>query len=136
MSMSRITRRDFTKATIVAASTMATAASADRVLGSNDRVRMGFIGLGNRGDQVLGAFLEHKDCEGGAVCDLYSPYREFAAARIDRHPEQYVDYRKLLDRTDLDAVAIATPDHWHALQMIHACQSGKDVYVEKPVSVF
>lgn len=133
--MSRITRRDFTKATIVAAATtVATAASSSRVLGANDRVRLGFIGLGNRGDQVLSGFLEHRDCEVAAVCDLYKPYRDFAASRIEGHPEQYTDYRKVLDRKDLDAVVIATPDHWHALQMIHACQAGKDVYVEKPAS--
>ena len=135
--MSRITRRDFTKATMaVAASSIASAASADRVPGANDRVRVGFIGLGNRGDQVLSAFVENKDCEVAAVCDLYQPYREFAASRLESRPEQFSDYRKLLDQKDIDAVVIATPDHWHALQMIHACQAGKDVYVEKPVSVF
>jgi predicted dehydrogenase len=135
--MSRLTRRDFTKATIVAAaSSVVTAASANRVLGANERVRVGFIGLGNRGDQVLSGFLEQKDCEAVAVCDLHQPYREFAAAKIGNQPEQFSDYRKLLDRKDLDAVVIATPDHWHALQMIHACQAGKDVYVEKPVSTF
>jgi predicted dehydrogenase len=135
--MTQITRRDFNKATMVAAvSTVATAVSADRVYGANERVRLGFVGLGNRGDQVLSGFLEHRDCEVAAVCDLYQPYREFAAARIDSRPEQFSDYRKMLDRKDLDAIVIATPDHWHALQMIHACQAGKDVYVEKPASVF
>jgi predicted dehydrogenase len=135
--MSRITRRDFTKATLVAAaSTVASAASTDRVPGANDRVQVGLIGLGNRGDQVLSAFLQHADCQVTAVCDIYQPYREFAAARIEGHPEQFADYRRLLDRKDLDAVVIVTPDHWHALQMIHACQAGKDVYVEKPSSVF
>ena len=135
--MPPITRRDFTKATVVAAaSTVVTAASASRVLGANDRVRVGFIGLGNRGDQVLGGFLEQKDCEAVAVCDLHQPYREFAAAKIGSQPEQFRDYRKLLDRKDIDAVVVATPDHWHALQMIHACLAGKDVYVEKPVSTF
>lgn len=134
--MSRISRRDFTKASLVAAAaTMTTPASAKRVAGANDRVRVGFIGLGNRGDQVLSAFLEHKDCEVAAVCDLNKAYREYAASRIENHPDQYSEYRKLLDRKDLDAVVVATPDHWHALQMIHTCQSGKDVYVEKPASV-
>lgn len=135
--MPSFTRRDFTKATIaVAASTMTSAASADRVSGSNERVRIGFIGIGNRGDQVLSAFLEQKDCEVAAVCDIYQPYREFAASRVGNSPEQFSDYRKLLEQRDLDAVVIATPDHWHALQTIHACQAGKDVYVEKPASVF
>jgi predicted dehydrogenase len=135
--VTRITRRDFHTATLAAAvSTVATAASAKRVLGANDRIRLGFIGLGNRGDQVLSAFLEQPDIEVAGVCDLYQPYREYAAGRIENHPDQYSDYRKVLDRNDIDAVVIATPDHWHALQAIHACQSGKDVYVEKPASVF
>ncbi|WP_010584823.1 Gfo/Idh/MocA family protein [Schlesneria paludicola] len=134
--MSSITRRDFTKATLTVAATVATAASADRVAGANERVRLGVIGIGNRGDQVLSAFLEQKDCQVVAVCDIYQPYRQYAASRIEGTPEQFTDYRKLLDRKDLDAVMIATPDHWHALQMIHACQAGKDVYVEKPACVY
>lgn len=135
--MSRITRRDFTKTSFVAtAATVATAASASRVFGANERIRLGCIGLGNRGDQVLSAFLEHKDCEVVAVCDLNSSYRAFAASKTGRQTDQLTDYRKLIDRKDVDAVVIATPDHWHALQMIQACQAGKDVYVEKPASVF
>ena len=132
--MTRLTRREFSKATIAAAVT--TAASADRVFGANQRVQLGLIGVGTRGDQVLSGFLEHSDCQIAAVCDLYQPYREYAASRIDSRPEQFSDYRKMLDRKDLDAIVIATPDHWHALQMIHSCQAGKDVYVEKPASVF
>src|SRR5580704_4084982 len=112
--MSRLTRRDFTKtATAVG---VATALSAKRVLGANDRVRVGFIGLGNRGDQVLSAFLEHKDAEVVAVCDIYQPYLDFASKKIGTNPEQFRDYQKMLDRKDLNAVVIATPDHWHALQ--------------------
>jgi predicted dehydrogenase len=136
--MSRMTRRDFTRAATAAGVATATSAlSASRVLGANDRVRIGFIGLGNRGDQVLSAFLEHrdKDADVVAVCDIYQPYLDFAAKKIGGNPEQYRDYQKLLERKDLDAVVIATPDHWHALQTIHACQAGKDVYCEKPLSL-
>jgi hypothetical protein len=104
-------------------------------VGANDRVRLGFIGLGNRGDQVLDAFLAHKDAEVVAVCDIYQPYLDFAAKKAGGQPQQFRDYRKLLDRKDLDAVVIATPDHWHACMTIHACQAGKDVYVEKPLSL-
>ena len=105
-------------------------------MGANDRVRIPrFIGLGNRGDQVLSAFLEHKDCEVAAVCDIYQPYLDFAAKKIGGDPKQFTDYQKLLEMTDLDAVVIATPDHWHALMCVEACAAGKDVYCEKPLSL-
>src|SRR5437588_12920368 len=128
--MSTATRRQFGKA--AAAAWMATAFSTRRILGANDRVRIGFIGVGNRGDQVLDAFLAHKDAEIVAICDIYQPYIDFAAKKAGGQPARFTDYRKLLETKDLDAVAIATPDHWHALQTIHACEAGKDVYVEKP----
>src|SRR5262245_23063793 len=132
--MSRITRRDFTKSAAAGAAGL-TALSASRVYGANDRVRVGFIGLGNRGDQVLDAFLTHKDCEVVAICDIYQPYLDFAAKKIGTNPTQYRDYQKLLEHQGLDAVAVETPDHWHALQCIHACEAQKDVYVEKPLSL-
>jgi predicted dehydrogenase len=105
------------------------------VWGANERVRLGFIALGNRGDQVLDAFLAHKDCQVVAVCDIYQPYMDFASRKIGGNPAQFKDYRKLLEVKDLDAVAICTPDHWHALQTIQACEAGKDVYTEKPLSL-
>ena len=131
--MSEVTRRDFTKAAVAAG--VGTALSSVRVLGANDRVRLGLIGLGNRGDQVLDAFLVHKDAEVVAVCDIHPPYMDFAAQKAGNSPKHFKDYRKILDMKDLDAVVINTPDHWHALQTIHACQAGKDVYVEKPLSL-
>jgi len=131
--MSQLTRRQFAK-TMTAAGA-ATALSRMRVLGANDRVRLGFIGLGNRGDQVLDGFLVHKDAEVVAICDLWQPYLDFAAKKIGSSPKQFKEYRKLLDMKDVDAVVICTPDHWHAVQTIHACQAGKDVYVEKPLSL-
>jgi predicted dehydrogenase len=131
-----MTRREFHQtATAIGAAAMTPALLAGRVRGANDRIRLGFIGLGNRGDQVLDAFLVHKDAEVAAICDIHQPYLDFAAKKIGGKPEQFHDYRKMLDRKDVDAVVIATPDHWHALQMIHACQAGKDVYVEKPLSL-
>src|SRR5947209_9515192 len=117
-SMTRMTRRDFNKtATAIGAAAVTPALFADRVPGANERVRLGFIGLGNRGDQVLDAFLAHKDAEVVAVCDIHQPYLDFAARKIGTQPggrgscQASRDYRKLLDRRDLDAVVVCTPDH-------------------------
>jgi predicted dehydrogenase len=130
----QITRRTFTKA---AAGTLAalSAASVSRVLGANERVRLGFIGVGNRGDQLLDSFLTHSDCEVAALCDVYEPYLPAAQKKAGGKAEAHHDFRKLLDRKDVDAAVIATPDHWHALHFVHACHAGKDVYCEKPLSL-
>jgi predicted dehydrogenase len=128
--MSDLTRRDFAKG-----AALATAAGYSRIMGANDRVRMGYIGLGNRGDQVHDAFLEHGDNETVALCDLRDDYMDFAIRKSRAQPKKYDDYRALLDAKDVDAVAIATPDHWHAIMFIDACNAGKDVYVEKPLSL-
>src|SRR5512138_2409141 len=125
-STSALTRRGFA---------LVTAASYSRIMGANDRLRMGFIGLGNRGDQVHDAFLEHGDSQTVAVCDLRDDYLDFAVKKSRGTPTRYKDYRKLLDDKNVDAVAIATPDHWHALMFVDACNAGKDVYVEKPLSL-
>jgi len=126
--MTRINRRQFTKG--AAAAGISTALSASRVYGANERIRLGFIGLGNRGDQVLDGFLEQKDCEVVGVCDIHEPYLTFAAKKSGSSPNRHKDYHEVLARKDVDAVVIVTPDHWHALQMIDACKAGKDVYVE------
>jgi len=128
--MDELTRRDFTRA-----AGMATALSYSRIFGANDRVRMGYIGVGNRGDQVHDAFLEHGDDQTVALCDLRDDYMDFAAKKSRANPKKYKEYRKLLEDKDVDAVVIATPDHWHALMFIDACNAGKDVYVEKPLSL-
>src|SRR5207245_1310119 len=133
MIMKRLSRREFSKRAATAG--IATALGRMRALSANDRIHLGFIGLGNRGDQVLDGFLEHRDAEVVAICDLHQPYLEFAAKKIGTSPRQFKDYQRLLDLRDVDAAVICTPDHWHALQTIHACQAGKDVYVEKPLSL-
>ena len=131
--MADLTRRDFTRAAGVA-----TALSYSRVLGANDRVRLGYIGLGNRGDQVQDAFLEHGDQQTVAMCDLRDDYLDWAEAKEKKRsldPKRFKDYRKLLEVKEMDAVVISTPDHWHAIQFIEACRAGFDVYVEKPLSL-
>ncbi len=125
-----MTRREFSRS-----ATALTALSYSRVLGANDRVRIGFIGLGNRGDQVHDGFLEHGDSQTVAICDLRDDYLDLAAGKSRGTPFRTKDYRQILDRKDVDAVAIATPDHWHALMFVDACKAGKDVYVEKPLSL-
>ncbi len=120
--------------TFVAAAAL-TAASYSRVLGANETVRLGFVGVGNRGDQLLDAFLVHKDCSVAALCDVYEPYLPAANTKAGGEAKTFHDYRKLLDEKSIDAAVIATPDHWHALQCVDACKAGKDVYVEKPLSL-
>src|SRR5258707_2453314 len=133
LAMNSWTRRDFAKTIVLAGAT--TALGSLRAAEANNRIRLGCIGLGNRGHQVLDAFLKQPDAEVVAVCDLSQRYMDFAAKKAGTSPRQFKDYRQLLDQKDIDAVVIATPDHWHALQTVYACQAGKDVYVEKPASL-
>jgi len=112
-----------------------TALSYSRVMGANDRLRVGYIGLGNRGDQVHDAFLEHGDAVTTAVCDLREDYMDFAIKKSRATPRKYNDYRRVLDDKEIDAVAISTPDHWHALMFCEAAIAGKDIYCEKPLSL-
>ncbi|TWT82982.1 Glycosyl hydrolase [Planctomycetes bacterium CA13] len=132
----RMTRRGFqVKAASTFVLSTATAVSAAHASGSNDRIRLGFIGVANRGSQLMKAFAEHDDCETVALCDVDSQALAKAAGNVPNATFQTGDFRKLIERTDIDAVVIATPDHWHAIQAISACAAGKDVYVEKPLSV-
>ena len=136
----RVSRREFSKAGTVAALGVAVArpvvsCGSSRILGANDRVRLGHIGVANRGGQLIKAFTTHDDVEVVALCDVNKTTLAKASQRFDGKADVYADFRKLIDRNDVDAVVIATPDHWHAVQTITACDSGKDVYVEKPMSV-
>jgi predicted dehydrogenase len=102
----------------------------------NDRIGIAVIGCGGMGTMNLADFQKQPDVDIVAVCDVYAPSRERAAQTAGGKARAYADYRKVLENRDVQAVVIATPDHWHALIAIDACNAGKDVYVEKPVSRF
>lgn len=110
----------------------------ERVFGANDRVRLAVIGLRNRGFDHIKGFSHLKNVEISAVCDVDENVTAKRVADMQKlglpKPSAFVDVRKLLEDKTLDAVSIATPNHWHALMTIWACQAGKDVYVEKPCS--
>lgn len=128
------TRRRFVQAGTLAAAGLATAASAQRVYGANERIRLGFIGVGGRAGGLLEDFLVNDDLEIVAMCDVDRKRLEGRQKDVPGKVDLYNDFRELLDRKDIDAVVIVTPDHWHAVQSILACQAGKDVYVEKPLT--
>src|SRR5262249_28011767 len=130
-----INRRSFAKSAAAAGALAALSPAGLSALGSNERVRLGMIGVGNRGDQLLDAFVIHKDVQVVALCDVYQPYLPAAQKKAGGKAKTYGDFRKLLEQKDIDAVVIATPDHWHALHFVAACRAGKHVYVEKPLSL-
>jgi predicted dehydrogenase len=125
--MSVLTRRHF----VAAAST---AASVSRIRGANDRIRLGIIGVGGRGTFLMGEASREPDVEWTAVCDAWDERRDRAASKLGGSVKTYADYRPLLDRTDIDAVIVATWDNTHARIAADACRAGKDVYVEKPMT--
>ncbi len=156
----KTTRRRFLKNSAAAAAAVTlglnskTVPLARAAPGANEKIRVGFIGVGNRGSQLLRGFLTQDDVEIAALCDVYEPYLVRDYSKVDKvladslgstvpqmteklgaNVARYKDFRRLLERKDIDAVVISTPDHWHAIQAIMACQAGKDVYVEKPLSV-
>jgi predicted dehydrogenase len=134
--MNRVTnRRNFLRA----AATAAALTAGPKVLGANDRIRLGVIGSGERGRFDMSQFLAFPDVEVMAICDAWDESLAKAQAIIAKAnrstASEFADYRALLDRKDIDAVLIATPDHWHKDVSIAACQAGKDVYVEKPLTL-
>ena len=133
-----VTRRKFLRsgtATVAfGLAALQTQTSKAQITGANERIRLGFVGVANRGGQLLGAF-KYDDVEVAALCDVDSTLLMRVHQQYDSKPSLYQDFRKLYERTDLDGVVLATPDHWHAIQTVEACKSGKDVFVEKPVSV-
>lgn len=112
-----------------------TAASAGRVLGANDRVRLGVIGSGGRGRYLMRQANKAGGIQWVAICDAYDVQRAKAAQLAGAPVEQYADYRRVLDRGDIDAVIIATWDNTHCQYTVEACRAGKDVYIEKPMTL-
>ncbi len=153
------TRRNFIKKTSVIASGFAFSPELFKAiplkypLGTkDDKIKVGFIGVGNRGTQLLHSFMSNEDVLVTALCDIYDPYLARDYSKVDERykkmgmvpkmgenfgneVKRYSDYRKLLEDKNVDAVCIATPDHWHAIQTIQAIRAGKDVYVEKPLTI-
>lgn len=129
--MSNLSRRSFFQGAVLAA-------SATRVLGANDRINLGIVGIGGRGNAHLGTYVTISECQIAGLCDVNQAARERAQARLMKanaaKAKEYADMREMFADKDIDAVSIATPNHWHALSAIWAAEAGKDVYVEKPAS--
>ena len=111
---------------------------AAKARGANDRIAIGFIGIGVMGTENLRAAMKQPGVEVAAVCDVYQPHLERAAALARRgghQPKEVIDFREVIADKAIDAVCISAPDHWHPYMTVEACKAGKDVYVEKPACV-
>ena len=134
-----ITRRTFLETT-AAGLTLATLGTRVRAQQAppSDRIRLGMIGVGNMGSDRLRQFLQHPDVQIAGICDVDRTHVDRAVAIVNKtagySPAAFGDFRRLLEQKDLDAVAIVTPDHWHAIPAVRAFEAGKDVFVEKPLS--
>jgi len=131
----QLRRREFIKQ-VAQTSAAVSALSAQRVLGANGRVRIGAIGFGLVGRIHTRNFQALPDSQVVAVADTYQPRLQAAGQLVGSGAKLHRDFRRLLDDKSIDAVVIATPDHWHALMCMMACGAGKDVYVEKPLTLF
>lgn len=140
--MKRTSRRNFLKGSMLAGASLALPGCAKvapfaRVRGANEAIRIALVGVCNKGAQHIRIFHDLPGVRVATLCDVDRAILEREAKFFSERKEKVdlqVDYRKVLENKNIDAVVIATPDHWHALQTVWACQAGKDVYVEKPVS--
>jgi predicted dehydrogenase len=130
----RMKRREFFKHAIQRTALASTAASSvKRILGANERVVVGLIGCGGRGLAVAKLMREVPGVEFGAVCDVYETNARAAREWAGQSAKALKDFRRVLDQKEIDAVLIATPDHWHAIPAVLACQSGEAGCVDKPL---
>ncbi len=137
MLKDRIDRRTFLK-TSAGAAALGTFICGPRRslarLSANEKTVVAIIGCGGMGNHHLSNLLKRNDVAVAAVCDVYAPRYIEAVKAVGGNCKGYQDYRRVLDRKDIDAIWVTTPDHWHALIAIHGCQAWKDVYVEKPLT--
>jgi len=136
-----LNRRDFLSVGTASAAALGTAGvlgRPERVMGANNRVRVAICGVHGRGNDHLENFAKIPNVEIAALCDIDASVLSKRVAEMDKmglaKPATFGDVRKLLEDKTIDAISIATPNHWHSLMAIWACQAGKDVYVEKPCS--
>jgi predicted dehydrogenase len=136
-----LNRRNFISsgtAGMAALGAISTLTSPERVLGANNRVRVAICGVHGRGNDHLQNYAKLQNVEIAALCDIDESVLARRVAQMDKmalaKPATYVDIRKLLEDKSIDAISIATPNHWHSLMGIWACEAGKDVYIEKPCS--
>jgi len=136
--MESMNRRGFLKGSIGAATTL-TVLSQGSSSGAENKVVLGIMGVGGRGRSLLQSLVKRSDVKIKYICDAdtrcYGPAAEIVIEGHDYKPEFVQDFRKMLEDPEIDAIVIATSDRWHALATIMACQAGKDVYVEKPLSL-
>ena len=128
-------RREFLRDSAVGGAGLAlvTGLAPARVLGANDRIRVGALGTGERAQYLMTLFKAVPSTEVVAVCDVYEPHRDLGLRIAGPDAKAYVDYREVLDLKDVDAVIIGAPDHWHKTMLVDAVRAGKDVYCEKPI---
>jgi predicted dehydrogenase len=137
--MSDITRRNFMKKTLAASSVFAiSGTSTSKILGANDTIRLAITGIHGRGKNHIDTFQPMKNVEVVALIDpdssLFDRRSADVVAKGGKLPKCFWDIRQAMEQKDIDALSIATTNHWHSLSTIYACQAGKDVFVEKPLS--
>lgn len=103
--------------------------------GPNDKIGLGLIGAGAMGNADLADCAKHDDVEVVAICDVWKEHLERTLKKHDNKPKGYADYHELLANQDVDAVIVATPHHWHCRMAVDVCEAGKDIYLEKPMSL-